>query len=66
MNLEYITQQIKKLNHVLQALSGVGRNQKSTGRRKISAAGRRRISLAQQTWWRKITAGKKRIDGAQD
>jgi hypothetical protein len=63
MNLEPITkeirQQIAKLNHALQVLKGVKQTKQAGPRRKISAAGRKRISMAQKARWRKIRAGKK-------
>lgn len=67
MNLEPITKEIKrqiaKLNHVLQVLEGVKQTKAKPARaprRKISAAGRKRISMAQKARWKKIKAGKKK------
>jgi hypothetical protein len=61
-SLESIKQEIKKeiekLNHALQVLNGVGRKQRSTGRRGMSAAGRARIAAAQRKRWRKLKAKK--------
>jgi hypothetical protein len=69
MSLESITKQVKaeiaKLNQVLHLL-GDGAEQKATKqakttgpKRKLSAAGRRRIAAAQRARWAKIRAGKK-------
>jgi hypothetical protein len=64
MSLESIKQEIRKeidkLNHALKVLGGVGRKQKSTGRRRMSEAGRARIAAAQRARWRKIKAAKKK------
>ena len=68
MSLESITQgireQISRLNQVLHLLEGGGNHTakaaKAPGtRRKLSAAGRRRIAAAQRARWAKIRAGKK-------
>jgi len=69
MNLEPITkeirQEITKLNHILKALEGAKGIKEtkvsSAGpRRKMSAAGRKRIAAAQRARWAKIkAAGKK-------
>ena len=60
MSLESITKQIReeieKLNQVLRLLEG-GKT-KVKERRKMSAAGRKRISLAQKARWKKVRAGK--------
>ena len=69
MSLESITQaireEISRLNQVLLLLEG-GVKRKATKqaktpgpKRKISAAGRRRIAAAQRARWAKIRAGKK-------
>jgi len=61
MSLESITkairEEISKLNQVLQLLEG-GKT-KVKGRRRMSAAGRKRISLAQKARWKKARAGTK-------
>jgi hypothetical protein len=67
MSLESIVQEIKaeieKLNQVLRLLGG-GKQRKATKqattpRRKISAAGRKRIAAAQRARWAKVRAAKK-------
>jgi len=61
MSLESITKQIRqeisKLNQVLHLLEG-GKT-KVAGRRKMSAAGRKRISLAQKARWKRVRAATK-------
>jgi hypothetical protein len=61
MSLESITQtireEISKLNQVLHLLEG-GKT-KVKGRRKMSAAARRKISAAQKARWKKVRAAKK-------
>jgi hypothetical protein len=61
MSLKSITQaireEISKLNQVVRLLEG-GKT-KVKGRRKMSAAGRKRISLAQKARWKKVRAAKK-------
>jgi ABC-type Fe3+-citrate transport system substrate-binding protein len=70
MSLESITKQVReeiaKLNQVLRLLDGSGGKQKTTKqaktpgfKRKISAAGRRRIAAAQRARWARIRAAKK-------
>jgi ABC-type Fe3+-citrate transport system substrate-binding protein len=69
MSLESITEQVKeeiaKLNQVLRLLEGGAKQKaikqaKTPGpKRKLSAAGRRRIAAAQRARWAKIRAGKK-------
>ena len=68
MSLESITQEIReqipRLNQVLLLLEGGGKRKakqaKAPGpKRKISAAGRRRIAAAQRARWARIRAGKK-------
>jgi hypothetical protein len=67
MGLESITQaireEISKLNQVLRLLEGRAKQkvtkQTRTRRRKISAAGRKRIAAAQRARWAKVRAGKK-------
>ena len=60
MSLESITklirEEISKLNQVLHLLEGGAK--KTRARRKMSAAGRKRISLAQKARWKKVRAGK--------
>jgi hypothetical protein len=60
MSLESITQaimeEISKLNQVLHLLEG---GKKVKGRRKMSAAARRKSSLAQKARWKKVRASKK-------
>lgn len=65
MSLESIVREIEaeieKLNHVLRLL-GTGAKAKGKrvkARRKISAAGRKRIAAAQRARWAKIRAAKK-------
>jgi exonuclease VII small subunit len=62
MSLESITQQIRKeiskLNQVLHLLED-GAKKTTRVRRKMSAAGRKRIAAAQKKRWAKIRAGKK-------
>ena len=83
MSLESITKQIReevaKLNQVLRLLEGTGVRQTKTKATKstMSAAGRRKISLAQKKRWAKTkgqapkpkraisAAGRKRIAAAQ-
>jgi hypothetical protein len=67
MNLEAIAkeirQEIAKLNHVLLALEGargVKETKVTRPRRKMSAAGRKRIAEAQRARWKKIKAAKKK------
>jgi exonuclease VII small subunit len=61
MSLESITQairnEISKLNQVLRLLEG-GAKVKQAPRRKMSAAARKRISLAQKARWKKVRAGR--------
>ena len=67
MSLESITQQVKeeisRLNEVLHLLEGGTKPAKSMGqvrqRRKMSAAGRKRIGDAQRARWARVRAGKK-------
>jgi hypothetical protein len=68
MSLESITQQVKaeisKLTQVLHLLGGTGTKTSKTkaqpkARRKMSAAGRKRIAAAQRARWAKIKAAKK-------
>jgi len=63
MSLESITQLVKeeisKLNQVLRLLKGTGVKQPKAPRRKLSAAGRKRIVAAQRARWAKIRAAKK-------
>jgi hypothetical protein len=68
LSIESITQQVKeeisKLTHVLRLLEDTGakpaKSKAQIGqRRKISAAGRKRIAAAQRARWAKIRAGKK-------
>jgi hypothetical protein len=59
--IEEVRKEIEKLNHVLRVLTGVKPAERAKGpRRKISAAGRRRIAAAQRARWRKIKAAKKK------
>jgi exonuclease VII small subunit len=62
MSLESITQairnEISKLNQVLHLLEG-GAKKTKRARRKISAAGRKRIAAAQRAKWARIRASKK-------
>jgi hypothetical protein len=65
MSLESIVQEIKaeieKLNQVLRLLGGKqtrAAKQTRAPRRRMSAAGRRRISMAQKARWAKIRAKK--------
>ena len=62
MSMESITklirEEISKLNKVVHLLEG-GAKKTTRARRKISAAGRKRISLAQKARWKKVRAGKK-------
>jgi hypothetical protein len=53
-----IREEISKLNKVVHLLEG-GAKKTTRARRKISAAGRKRISLAQKARWKKVRAGKK-------
>ena len=63
MRMESITKviraEIAKLNQVLRLLEGAKATKRTAPRRKISAAGRRRIAQAQRARWAKIRAGKK-------
>ena len=67
MGLESITQAIReeiaKLSQVLRLLEGRAKQkvtkQTRTRRRKISAAGRKRIAAAQRARWARIRASKK-------
>ena len=65
MSLESITQQVKaeisKLTQVLRLLEGSGTKttKANAPRRKMSAAGRKRIAAAQRARWAKIRAAKK-------
>ena len=58
--IKLIEEEIQKLNKVLRLLGGTGRKQAKgiAPRRKMSAAARRRISLAQKTRWKKVSANK--------
>jgi hypothetical protein len=64
MNVDRILEQLKAqrdhLDHAIDALSGATRNRPrgKRGRRKISAAGRKRISLAMKRRWREKRAQK--------
>jgi hypothetical protein len=62
MNLEPVKQEIRKqiakLQHALQVLEGAKPKQ-AKARRKLSAAGRKRIAAAQRARWAKVRAGKK-------
>lgn len=62
MSLESITQEIRreiaKLSQVLRLLEGAKATKKTTKRRKISVAGRKRIAQAQRARWARIRAGK--------
>jgi hypothetical protein len=64
MGLENVIQEVRKeigkLNHVLRLLTGTARKQAKSPapRRKMSAAARRRISLAQKARWKKWKAKK--------
>jgi len=57
-----ITNEIDRLTHVLRVLTGVKTKGKpATGsRRRMSAAARRKISLAQKARWKKWKADKKK------
>jgi hypothetical protein len=61
MSLESITKQIReevaKLNQVLRLLEGTGVKQAKATKHTMSAAGRRKISLAQKKRWAKARAG---------
>ena len=66
MALDDVIQQIKneidKLSQVLSLLTGIGKRaggKRTTVRRKISAAGRKRIAAAQRARWAKIRAQRK-------
>lgn len=66
MSLESITKEIRseiaKLNQVLHLLGGGAKTKVKrvkAPRQKMSAAGRRRISMAQKERWRKIRVAKK-------
>ncbi len=63
MSLESIKQEIReeisKLTQVLHLLGGGKLSKVKRARRKMSAAGRRRISLAQKARWARVRAGKK-------
>lgn len=67
MSLESITQQVReeisKLSEVLHLLEGNGARPAKGGRvkarRKLSAAGRKRIAAAQRARWAKVRAAKK-------
>lgn len=64
LSIESITQQVKaeisKLTQVLRLLEGGSKPAKKQGspRRKMSAAGRRRIATAQRARWAKVRARK--------
>ena len=49
-------EQVEKLNEAIHVLEGLGKAASRTGRvkRVLSAAGRRRISLAQKARWAKV------------
>ena len=63
MSLEAITKEIRaeiaKLSHVLHLLEGGAKTKVKQARRKMSAAGRKRIAAAQRARWAKVRAGKK-------
>ena len=51
---QHLKTEIAKIEHLIDAFEkGVKRGAKPTGRNKISAAGRRRISMAQKARWAK-------------
>ena len=52
--------ELAKIEHLIDAFEkGAKRGAKSTGRSKLSAAGRKRISIAQKARWAKTKRGKK-------
>ncbi len=63
MSLKAITKEIRaevaKLNQVLHLLEGRAKTKVKQARRKMSAAGRKRIAAAQRARWAKIRAAKK-------
>jgi hypothetical protein len=65
MSLESITKEIRseiaKLNQVLHLLGGGAKTKvkRAKPRRKMSAAGRKRIAAAQRARWAKVRAAKK-------
>jgi ferritin-like metal-binding protein YciE len=63
MSLEKVIHEIKReierLTEVLGLLAGVGGRKRKRARRKISAAGRKKISQAQKKRWAKVKAGRK-------
>jgi hypothetical protein len=59
-----IKEEIEKLNQALRVLQGIGGKRTKVERakaprRKMSAAGRRRIAKAQRARWARVRAGKK-------
>jgi hypothetical protein len=63
MSLESIATEVKgeieKLNQALRVLEGIGGKRAKVPKRKMSAAGRRRVAAAQRKRWAKIRAAKK-------
>lgn len=63
MSLKAITKEIRKeiakLSQVLHLLEGRAKTKIKRARRKMSAAGRKRIAAAQRARWAKIRAAKK-------
>jgi hypothetical protein len=59
--VQEIRNEIAKLNHVLHLLGGTKQTKakQAKPRRKMSAAGRKRIAAAQRARWAKIGAAKK-------
>ena len=63
MSLKSITKEIRKeitkLSQVLHLLEGRAKTKVKQARRKISAAGRKRIAAAQRARWAKVRAAKR-------
>jgi hypothetical protein len=56
---QHLKTELAKIEHLINAFEkGAKRGAKPTGRGKISAAGRKRISMAQKARWAKTKRGK--------
>jgi len=57
---QHLKTELAKIEHLIDAFEkGAKRGAKPTGRSKLSAAGRKRISMAQKARWAKTKRGKK-------
>ena len=55
---QHLKMEVAKIEHLIDAFErGAKRGAKRTGRSKLTAAGRKRISLAQKARWAKVKKG---------